>query len=55
MNMEYFFDELDDDIAVEELFEDSRVARIIDEMEFAEDDNSYFDETDIQREIAGIY
>jgi len=52
--METSFVEIDDDLVVEELFEDSRVARIIDEMEFV-DDESFFDETDIQRELTGIY
>lgn len=54
MSTEHSFIDFDDDIAVEELFEDSRVARIIDEMDFADDD-SYLDEVEIQREISGIY
>ncbi|MBX3639461.1 MAG: hypothetical protein KIS65_00195 [Nitrosomonas sp.] len=54
MKIEFSFDEFDDDCVVEDLFEDSRVARIIDEMEFADDDN-YFDDKDIQRQIIGRY
>lgn len=54
MKAESLYADIDDDIFVEELFEDSRVARIIGEMEFVEDD-SFFDEADIQRELTGIY
>jgi len=54
MKAEFSFDEFDDVCTVEDLFEDSRVARIIDEMECADDDN-YFDDKDIRREIIGMY
>jgi hypothetical protein len=54
MKAEFSFDELNDDCVVEDFFEDSRVTRIIDEMEFADDD-SYFDDKDIRREIIGKY
>ena len=54
MKIEFYFDEFDDDCVVEDLFEDSHVARIIDEMECADDDN-YFDDKDLRQEIIGKY
>ena len=54
MKTELLIGDFDDDFVTEELFEDSRVAKIIDEMDFTDDDN-FFDETDIQRELTGIY
>jgi len=54
MKIEFSFDKFDDDCVVEDLFEDSRVARIIDEMECADDDSYFFDK-DIRREIIGNY
>jgi len=54
MKIESFLTDIDEDLFVEELFEDSRVAKIIDEMEFVEDD-SFFNETDMHRELTGIY
>jgi len=54
MKMDHSFDDFDDDLVTEQLFEDSRVAKIIDEMDFIEDEN-FFNETDIQRELTGIY
>jgi hypothetical protein len=54
MKTEFSIDEFNDDCVVEDFFEDSRVAKIIDEMEFTDDDN-YFDDKDIRREIVGKY
>ncbi len=52
MNVEFSFDETDD---VDELFAESRVVEIIDEMEFVEDELDYFDETEIQRELTELF
>ncbi|PTN09147.1 hypothetical protein [Nitrosomonas aestuarii] len=52
MNMEFSFDEAED---VDELFAESRVVKIIDEMEFVEDELDYFDETEIQRELTEMF
>ncbi|SER53119.1 hypothetical protein SAMN05421690_103513 [Nitrosomonas sp. Nm51] len=62
MEMEYSFEEINDFDDTEELMEDmisdSHVARIIDEMEFAEnelDDLDYFDGSGIQFDMKDMY
>jgi len=54
MKAELIYDDFEEDFVAEELFEDSRVAKIIDEMDFVDDD-CFFDEANIQRELTGIY
>ena len=50
------FDDIDDlDDVMEDLTAESRVVEIIDEMEFVEDDLDFFDESEIQREIAEMF
>jgi len=59
MEKEHTLDETDEtdeaDEVVNEMIADSRVVRIIDEMEYVEEDLDYFDETEIHHEITGMF
>ncbi len=59
MEIDHTFDELDEtddtDDVMDEMIADSRVVRIIDEMEYVEEDLDYFDETEMHHGITEMF